>query len=186
LPKIPEAARQRLASILSAGGLPSSEKAIRSLWLIAGQIAAMDYQRQPLRRGRPRDIPGDALIERLYDFWVSATGKPPGVSRPTSGQDLVSGPFVRLVQQIASEILSDLEKQAPLGRRDRSTEKSTPLRVSLQQFSERPEKVSERLKAVRRFWKLPSTDTEQYSPLDKSEKNKSHFERTLIAQQTAA
>jgi hypothetical protein len=143
-----------------------NDEAIRALWLIAGQIAAMDYRRLPLppadvvlfdEAGDALSEAGDALVERLCDFWVVATGQPPGVSQPTSGEDIVSEPFVRFVQQMASEILSDLERQAPLGRTDRSTEKLTPLRASLQQFTERPEKVSERLKVVRGFWQLPSS-----------------------------
>ena len=171
MPEIPQTARQRLVAILGAGDLQESDQAIRSLWLIAGQIASMDYPRKPLRRGRPPDIPGDALIERLYDFWVAVTGKPPGVSRPPSGEDIVTGPFVRLVQQMASEILSDLERQPPLGRTDRTADKRTPLRDSLHQFTNRPEKVSERLKAVRRTWRLPSKHAEQYvAQSDKTEK----------------
>lgn len=157
------AARSRLARVLRAGRLDPSEARLHSLWLIAGQIAAMDFPRASFRRGRPADIGGNALIEKLWDFWVSARGKPPGVSRHPLGTGGAHGPFVRFVQAFAAEVLRDLEKSPPLGRPSDNC-LTTPLRISLHQIATRPEKVGERLKAVRRFWKLPSSTWEL--PLD--------------------
>ncbi len=93
-----------------------------------------------------------ALLEKLYDFWVAATGRPPGFSRPADGGN-VSGPFVRFTQKLAAETLEDLERERPLKERN-------ALRRSLSELAVRSDKVAERLKAVRRFWVLPSSNWE--------------------------